>query len=339
LHKVRFADAGKYTLVAYNNVGSFESLPVTLMIIKLPEIIQQPVGVSVKPGTNVIFKVVAVSTTLLKYQWKFNGMEIVGATSDSYSISNVQLKDGGIYSVTVSDDVGSVESDAAELVVLIDPTIIQPPLSITVPKGGSTVLSVEVTNTATLPITYRWRRGAVYLQTNITMSCKSFLLITNIQTNSSYQVIVANPSRTTGFASQQATITVLADNDKDGMPEYWETTYSYDTNSPNDAILDSDGDGMSNLEEYIAGTDPTNPESCLKIQKTKSGNDLQLQFISISNHTYSVQFNNAIINSNWTSILDLAARKTNNIITTSNIIQGTSGYFRLVTLLNHKTKK
>lgn len=331
LPKIRFADAGKYTLVAYNNVGSVESAPVNLTVIKLPEIIQQPVDISIKAGSNVTFKVVAVSTTLLRYQWKFNGAEIVGATSDSYSISNVQLKDAGIYSVAVSDDVGSVESDTAELIVLIDPTIIQPPLSITVPKGGNAVLSVEVTNNATLPITYRWRRGSTYLATNVLMSCKSFMLITNIQANGNYQVIISNPSRPSGFASLSATITVLADTDNDGIPDIWETTYGFDANSPNDAILDSDSDGMNNLDEYIAGTDPLDPESCLKIQNFGSVDNLQLQFIAISNHTYRVQINNTLIKNDWANILDFVARKTNTIIVLTNVIQGTSGYFRVVT--------
>jgi len=331
LTSVRVANSGKYTLIAYNNVGSAESTPVSLTVIKLPEIIQQPVDISVKPGTNVTFNVVALSTTLLRYQWKFNGIEIPGANSDSYTIYNVQLKDVGVYSVMVSDDNGSIESNPARLIVLIDPTIILPPLSISIPKGGSAVLSVEVTNTATLPITYRWRRSSTYLVTNVLMSCKSFLLITNIQTNGTYQVIVLNPSRPAGFASQTATITVLDDVDNDGMPDIWETTYGFDENSSNDAMLDSDGDGMNNLGEYIAGTDPLDPESCFKIQSIGSGTNLQLQFIAMSNHTYSVQFKNTLANGNWTNILDLVARKTNNIIILSNIVQGTSGYFRVIT--------
>lgn len=51
-----------------------------------------------------------------------------------------------------------------------------------------------------------------------------------------------------------------SDDDNDDMPDNWENMYGLDQ-FYNDAQLDNDGDGYSNLKEYIAGTDPTNPNS------------------------------------------------------------------------------
>jgi hypothetical protein len=48
-----------------------------------------------------------------------------------------------------------------------------------------------------------------------------------------------------------------ADDDNDGMPDEWENEYGLNPLDPNDAFGDEDGDGASNLEEYLAGTDPT----------------------------------------------------------------------------------
>ncbi|HWX23245.1 MAG TPA: pre-peptidase C-terminal domain-containing protein [Candidatus Binatia bacterium] len=50
------------------------------------------------------------------------------------------------------------------------------------------------------------------------------------------------------------------DYDMDGLPDCWELTYwpSIYSYGPND---DPDGDGVSNLEEFLEGTDPTNPLS------------------------------------------------------------------------------
>jgi len=50
---------------------------------------------------------------------------------------------------------------------------------------------------------------------------------------------------------------VDADNDNDGMLDEWEIQFGLNPGDPNDALLDSDGDGRNNLAEYEAGLDPT----------------------------------------------------------------------------------
>ncbi len=52
-----------------------------------------------------------------------------------------------------------------------------------------------------------------------------------------------------------------ADSDNDGMPDWWEERYGLNPFDPADAFEDLDGDGASNLEEYLAGTDPTKASS------------------------------------------------------------------------------
>ena len=46
------------------------------------------------------------------------------------------------------------------------------------------------------------------------------------------------------------------DDDNDGMPDWWEILFGLDPFNPNDANQDPDGDGLTNLEEYLAGTNP-----------------------------------------------------------------------------------
>lgn len=46
------------------------------------------------------------------------------------------------------------------------------------------------------------------------------------------------------------------DTDGDGMPDFWEIQYQFDPEDPNDATMDCDEDGISNLEEFIEGTHP-----------------------------------------------------------------------------------
>jgi hypothetical protein len=47
-----------------------------------------------------------------------------------------------------------------------------------------------------------------------------------------------------------------SDLDGDGMPDWWEEANGLDSVSADDASLDPDGDGLSNLQEFLAGSDP-----------------------------------------------------------------------------------
>lgn len=51
------------------------------------------------------------------------------------------------------------------------------------------------------------------------------------------------------------------DSDNDGMPDAWETLHGFLINNPADAVLDADSDGLSNRDEYRAGTNPRDWDS------------------------------------------------------------------------------
>jgi hypothetical protein len=61
------------------------------------------------------------------------------------------------------------------------------------------------------------------------------------------------------------------DSDNDGIPDWWMVQYFGHPSSRGDdnslANQDADGDGMTNLQKYLAGTDPRNPGSVFRACK------------------------------------------------------------------------
>ncbi|MBR2941612.1 MAG: hypothetical protein IKC14_09935, partial [Kiritimatiellae bacterium] len=53
----------------------------------------------------------------------------------------------------------------------------------------------------------------------------------------------------------------LMDYDGDGMPNGWEIENGLDPTDSSDAYADADYDGLSNLNEFVLGTDPNNPDT------------------------------------------------------------------------------
>ena len=62
-------------------------------------------------------------------------------------------------------------------------------------------------------------------------------------------------------AVQPEEVKVVLDGDKDGLPDEYEKKYGLDPKNPADVNEDKDGDGFTNMEEFVAKTDPSDPDS------------------------------------------------------------------------------
>ncbi len=83
------------------------------------------------------------------------------------------------------------------------------------------------------------------------------------------------------------------DRDNDSMPNEWETKHNLNPDSNTDAGLDPDGDGFTNLQEYIAGTHPGKSNSFFKItttlKSTSPSPTVELSWAGIADRTYRVE--------------------------------------------------
>jgi len=109
--------AGAYTAVVTNVVGSVTSSVAYLYIRIPPHITQSPEGQTVAMGEDVWLSGGAYGTEPLGYRWTFNGTNIAGATSDRLFLTNVQLTDTGNYALVATNLYGSATSSPAVLTV------------------------------------------------------------------------------------------------------------------------------------------------------------------------------------------------------------------------------
>jgi hypothetical protein len=195
---------GGYTCVVSNPAGSVTSDTAQLTLrLDAPTIIQQPQDLTVRSGTTASFNVVVTGSTPLSYQWRKNGVNISGATNASYNIPFASDNDAGVYSVVVSNSVGSVTSSGATLTIAaVAPTITNPPQNQTVNQGSPATFSVTAVGTS--PMTYQWRKDGV----NISGATNNSYVISSATTTNvgAYSVVVTNSA---GSAiSSSATLTV-----------------------------------------------------------------------------------------------------------------------------------
>ncbi len=297
-------------------------------------------GTNAATATNVSFSVSAYGTGTLTYQWRKNGVNLPGKTGTSLTITNAQLADEAAYTVVVTDLSGAAVSPVANLFVLINPVMTQMPLTQIVPSGGRVSLSASMTGNP-LPITYEWRRMNLtpgFTNTMVLNERTAFynytapLLTNNVAVTQTWRLVVKNLANpTTGVSPGTYNIIILPDVDGDGIPDLWETTYSFDPNSSADAGLDTDGDGMSNRAEYIAGTNPRDPASYLKVDQVSANSPAQISFQALSNRTYSVQFTDDLNAPAWTGLVDILARTTNRIETIIDSTPATNRIYRIAT--------
>jgi hypothetical protein len=140
------------------------------------------------------------------------------------------------------------------------------------------------------------------------------LVSTNAVTNSQLQILftpgAADNARVSGVQVQK-----IADvfSDTDGIPDWWRLAYfghalgsAADKSRGSD---DTDGDGVSNLTEYLNGTDPLNPASFPTLpafnisQISVTATNVQINCSTVTNWSFQLQSRDTLdASSFWTNI-------------------------------------
>ena len=93
-----------------------------------------------------------------------------------------------------------------------------------------------------------------------------------------------------GLSSVTAEVVNGTDEDRDTIFDQWELLYGLNPAVASDGALDSDGDGLNNLDEFRAGTDPRDPSSVFRITNiTADAGSLRIQANAVPGKRYQLQ--------------------------------------------------
>jgi PKD repeat protein len=246
-----------------------------------PNILTNPVSLTVTAGVSATFSVAATGIPDPTYQWQKGGSNLVGQTSTSLTISTAHCGDAGTYSVIVSNIAGVAISSNATLTVIGSAPV---PGFTAVPTSGTEPLAVTFTDTSVSslsPVSIVWNFGDLSSATTTggatvvhTYAAGTYTVTLTASNACDSSTLVSNNliSAYTAFQAWQI--------------QYFGST----TNAQAAAGADPLGKGMSNFDQFLAGLNPTNPASALRITSVvPSGSDVVITWTTAGGHTNVVQ--------------------------------------------------
>ena len=153
------------------------------------------------------------------------------------------------------------------------------------------------------------------------------------------RIITATATDATGNTSAMSDgINVTATSSvNDAIPDAWRALYfggdGTTTNSQSCATCDADNDGVNNLQEFLAGTDPTNAASALKlVAMSLNPSNTVANFMSTTGTVYQAQTRNDLSTGVWSIVTDQLAGNGTNIFIVDPNAPSTKRFFRLQVL-------
>ena len=183
------SDVANYSVVLTNSEGSTTSSNESLEVIDPPVITAQPTNLLVLAGTNVAFGVsLTGSAPFFRYQWRFNGTNLLNATNAIYTINSVGTNNAGNYFVAVTNAAGTATSSNATLTVVLSPR------SQTNYAGSTATLTAAAFSPESL--NYQWQKNGTNLVDggNLSGATNSTLTIASVSDAdaTSYSAVVSD---------------------------------------------------------------------------------------------------------------------------------------------------
>ncbi len=154
---------------------------------------------------------------------------VAGATGSSYSLAAAATNDAGSYTVVITNAAGSIASTAATLTVLLPPTILTQPQSLTVNSGAAATFLVAAMAVPTP--TYQWKFNGA----NLSGATTSTYVVASAQATNSGDFTVAVSNSAGAVTSAPAHLTVQSVVSKPltlALPQWVNNTWSLQIAGP-----------------------------------------------------------------------------------------------------------
>ena len=364
------ADSGLYAVIATDSYGSITSMVATLTVVAPPALIQQPGSRTVVVGQPFELTAQVSGTAPFYCRWRKNFTSITNIVEPSTTVRlpfpSAVLTNAGVYETIITNlsfgvGVPALRSASAYVIVL------QPPADQAVRPGSNVTLRAIVSYPTNFTDKYWWVfNGSSTLAAGTNIAGVTNTLFTNDLALNSFSaaqegnytfllsnavvvtntVIVTNPpvppaTNSTYTTNRVAatnligapaafTVAVQMDSNGDGIPDWWATANGFDPLA-SIASLDPDGDGVKNLDEYLALTNPNDGNSYLRLLSGGAFTDgIILEFNAASNRAYVVEYRDLVDVAPWQELQAIPAAPANRLIRLTNAPPGyLQRYYRL----------
>ncbi len=177
-----------------------------------PAITSQPGDRLIVAGTDALLSASATGTAPIRYQWRYNGLNIYGANGSTLLLTNFQFSQSGSYTIFIYNSGGYVISTNFTLTARTGLKITSQPINRVATNGATTNFTLSAVGTGTLR--YQWRFNGVNIPNATNSSATnpglSILILANVSIASqgTYDCLVSADYDPT-IVSQPATLTIV----------------------------------------------------------------------------------------------------------------------------------
>jgi hypothetical protein len=157
MDNISLEDSGSYRCILTNPSGTRYSKTVSLTVMELPVINEQPSDRVFALGSTANIVIDVAGSNPITYQWFKDGVPIPKATKNKVTLKKVTAaKDNGTYWIEAENGVGKITSDEFQISVIGSVEVTADPEDAAFVKGQSGTLSITAIGDGTL--LYQWEK-------------------------------------------------------------------------------------------------------------------------------------------------------------------------------------